>query len=71
MDQPHGNHAGDFPVLFSNNGYARMSFFTNRFCVQDVIGKSIMIHLHPDDFRTQPSGDSGKRNGCGVIKSNS
>ncbi len=24
---PHGNHAGDFPVIFSNNGYARMSFF--------------------------------------------
>lgn len=21
--QPHGNHAGDFPVLFSNNGIAR------------------------------------------------
>lgn len=27
--QPHGNHAGDFPVLFSNDGYARMTFFTN------------------------------------------
>ena len=28
-DQPHGNHTGDFPVLFSNNGYFRMQFFTN------------------------------------------
>lgn len=26
-NQPHGNHAGDFPVLFSNNGYARMTLF--------------------------------------------
>lgn len=30
-NQPHGNHAGDFPVIFSNNGYARMSFFTDKF----------------------------------------
>lgn len=30
-NQPHGNHDGDFPVLFSNNGYARMSFFTDKF----------------------------------------
>jgi superoxide dismutase, Cu-Zn family len=66
--QPHGNHAGDFPVLFSNDGYARMSFFTNKFRVQDVIGRSIIIHQHPDDYRTQPSGDSGKMLACGVIQ---
>lgn len=67
-NQPHGNHAGDFPVLFSNNGYARMSFFTDRFKVKDIIGRSVIIHLNPDDYRTQPAGDSGKRIGCGVIK---
>lgn len=66
--QPHGNHAGDFPVLFSNNGYARMSFFTDRFTVEDIIDRSVLIHENPDDYRTQPSGDSGKRIGCGVIK---
>ena len=27
----HGNHAGDFPVLFSNGGTAKMLFFTNRY----------------------------------------
>lgn len=67
--QPHGNHAGDFPVLFSNNGYARMSFFTNKFKPKDIINRSVIIHQNPDDYRTQPSGDSGKRIGCGVIKS--
>ncbi|OLS03096.1 superoxide dismutase family protein [Tissierella creatinophila] len=67
-NQPHGNHAGDFPVLFSNNGYSRMSFFTDRFKVKDIIGRSVIIHLNPDDYRTQPAGDSGKRIGCGVIK---
>lgn len=60
-NQPHGNHAGDFPVLFSNKGRARMRFFTNRFKVSDVIGLSVIIHQNPDDYRTQPAGDSGKR----------
>lgn len=67
-NQPHGHHPGDFPVLFSNNGYSRMSFFTNRFKSQDIIDKSVIIHENPDDFRTQPSGNSGKRIGCGVIR---
>lgn len=67
-NQPHGNHAGDFPVLFSNDGSAIMSFFTNKFKVRDVIGKSIIIHENPDDYRTQPSGNAGRRLGCGVIK---
>lgn len=65
---PHGNHAGDFPVLFSNNGYARMSFFTDKFRVRDIIGRSVMIHENPDDYRSQPPGDSGKRIACGVIE---
>ncbi|SDZ44888.1 superoxide dismutase, Cu-Zn family [Evansella caseinilytica] len=65
--QPHGNHAGDFPVLFSNNGFAHMSFFTNKFSVADVIGKAVIIHANPDDYRTQPCGNAGKRLACGAI----
>jgi len=67
-NQPHGNHAGDFPVLFSNSGRARMCFFTNKFMVNDILGRSVMIHENPDDYRTQPAGDSGKRIACGVIR---
>ncbi len=66
--QPHGNHPGDFPVLFSNNGFSRMCFFTNKFKVTDIIGKAVIIHQNPDDYRTQPSGASGKRLACGVIQ---
>ena len=66
-NQPHGNHAGDFPVIFSNNGYGRMSFFTHKFKPKDIINKSVIIHLNPDDYRSQPSGNSGKRIACGVI----
>lgn len=67
-DQPHGNHAGDFPVLFSNQGYARMCFFTDKFKVFQVTGKSVIIHQNPDDYRSQPAGDAGKRLACGIIK---
>ncbi|MGE5423042.1 MAG: superoxide dismutase family protein [Ignavibacteriales bacterium] len=67
-DQPHGNHAGDFPVLFSNNGVADMEFFTDKFKVSDVIGKSVLIHQNPDDYRSQPAGNSGKKLACGVIR---
>ena len=66
-NQPHGNHAGDFPVLFSNGGKARMTFFTNKFKVSNIIGKSVIIHESPDDYRTQPSGNSGRMLACGVI----
>lgn len=67
-NQPHGNHAGDFPVLFSNNGVAMTTFYTNRFRPADAVGKSVLIHLNPDDYRSQPAGDAGKRLACGVIQ---
>jgi Cu-Zn family superoxide dismutase len=33
----------------------------------DIIGKAIVVHEGPDDYATQPSGNSGKRVACGVI----
>ncbi len=67
-NQPHGNHAGDLPNLFSNHGCARMSVYTDRFKVKDIIGRSVIIHKNPNDFRTQPAGDAGPRLACGVIE---
>ncbi|MCY6370526.1 superoxide dismutase family protein [Clostridium ganghwense] len=67
-NQPHGNHAGDFPVLFSNNGLAQMCFFTNKFKVSEIIGKAVIIHENPDDFQSQPTGNSGKRLACGIVR---
>jgi Cu-Zn family superoxide dismutase len=68
-NQPHGIHAGDFPVLTAgNNRRAIMCFITDRFRVSDIVGRSVMIHENPDDYRTQPAGNSGKRIACGVIR---
>lgn len=44
-----------------------MNFFTDKFKPVDVVDKSVIIHLNPDDYRTQPAGNSGLRIGCGVI----
>ena len=65
--QPHPYHAGDLPPLLGNSGYAYMFFYTNRFTLKEIIGKSVIIHSKPDDFTTQPSGNSGDKIGCGVI----
>lgn len=67
-NQPHGNHAGDFPILYSNSGRAHMRFFTERFSVDDVIGFNVVIHEGPDDGHTQPGGNSGRMIACGVIR---
>lgn len=64
---PHPAHAGDLPPLFGNNGYAYMSVFTNRFSVDEIVGRTIVIHALPDDFTTQPSGNSGEKIACGRI----
>ncbi|NLH01091.1 MAG: superoxide dismutase family protein [Clostridiales bacterium] len=64
----HPAHAGDLPPLFSNRGLAWCSVLTDRFKVRSVIGKTVVIHRQPDDFTTQPSGNSGRKIACGVIK---
>ncbi len=33
----------------------------------DIMGKSVIVHAAPDDYKTQPSGGSGARIACGVI----
>ena len=64
----HPYHAGDLPPLFENGGSALSAFLTDRFSVSEVIGKTVIIHDQPDDFTTQPSGHSGAKIACGVIR---
>lgn len=64
----HPFHAGDLPPLIANNGYAYMSILLNKFKIDDIIGKVIIIHDLPDDFTSQPSGNSGTKIACGKIE---
>ena len=64
----HPYHAGDLPPLFGNDGYALSLFLTNRFSIKEAVGRTIILHSKPDDFTTQPSGNSGTKIACGVIR---
>lgn len=64
----HPEHAGDMPPLLGNQGYAFSVFYDKRFTIPEIIGKSVIIHANPDDFHTQPSGNSGEKIGCGEIR---
>lgn len=65
----HPKHAGDLPPLLANEGVAWSAVYTDRFYPEDIIGRTVIIHGMADDFRTQPSGDSGMKIACGEIVS--
>ena len=67
-NRPHPEHNGDLPPLLSANGNAYLSFYTNRFFPEEIIGKTIIIHANADDFQSQPSGNPGSMIACGIIK---
>lgn len=63
----HPRHAGDLPPLMSSGGKAYLQVLTDRFRVEDVIGRTVVIHSNPDDFRSQPAGNAGMKIACGII----
>ncbi len=76
----HGNpdhaehHAGDMPQLIADaKGVARLVAYIDELQIGDgeeegdIVGRSIIVHASPDDFKTQPTGNSGARLACGVI----
>jgi superoxide dismutase, Cu-Zn family len=76
--KPHGNptspdhHAGDMPMLQADaSGNATLTADLNVVTigggVTDIVGKSVVVHKDADDFKTQPTGNSGARVACGVI----
>jgi len=78
--KPHGNpegsehHAGDmFNIKADDQGNATVdtrapSATLRDGAATDVLGKSVVLHAKADDYKTQPSGDSGDRIACGVIE---
>jgi len=75
--QPHGHphqgphHAGDMPQLEADAyGNARLSAVLPGLTLEGahgIVGKGVIVHAAPDDFKTQPTGNSGARMACGVI----
>jgi Cu-Zn family superoxide dismutase len=66
------HHAGDLPSLVADaSGKAKFRFETDSITVgsgvTDVIGRGLIVHRDPDDFKTQPTGNSGPRVACAVI----
>lgn len=64
----HPDHAGDLPPLLGCNGKAYMQVLTDRFSIPDILGRTVVIHSGPDDFTTQPAGNSGSKLACGEIR---
>ena len=79
--KPHGNpasaerHAGDLPSLKANKaGRANVQVDVDGITVTpgpaSIIGRGLIVHADPDDYKTQPTGNAGARIACGVIRAN-
>jgi superoxide dismutase, Cu-Zn family len=77
--KPHGHHgsanrhAGDLPALRANKaGRARVEAEVDIITVTpgpaSIIGRALVVHADPDDYKTQPTGNAGARIACGVIR---
>lgn len=64
----HPYHLGDLPPILNSDSYSYLVFYDSFLELNDIIGRSIIIHSKRDDFTTQPSGDSGDKIACGVIQ---
>ena len=75
---PHGpqnapHHAGDMPSLKADaNGNAKATFTLADLTVADgtrsVVGRGLIVHKDPDDYKTQPTGNAGARLACAVVR---
>ena len=66
-------HAGDLPSLKSDGaGNATLSTELDIITVAagpgSIIGRGLIVHVQPDDFKTQPTGNAGARSACAVIR---
>lgn len=70
-----GAHAGDLPNVYAaSDGTLKFNLLSPALTlapgpnsVFDADGSSIVLHAKADDYRSQPSGDSGDRIACGVL----
>jgi Cu-Zn family superoxide dismutase len=75
FDNPAGPHMGDMQNITAGaDGTASIRVTTpggtlrSSNPVLDSNGSTIIVHQLPDDYRTDPSGNSGARVACGVVQ---
>ena len=66
------HHAGDMPNLRADAyGNASFSFEVAGITVgsgaADIVGRGLIVHRDPDDYKSQPAGNAGPRLACAVI----
>ena len=67
------HHAGDMDNLTADGqGVARVDIHLQGVTLgggaaNDIAGRALVVHMAPDDYRSQPAGNSGARVACGVI----
>lgn len=77
--KPHGHHggaerhAGDMPNLVADAAgkaslVAEVPLLSLTEGPDNIVGRSVVVHADPDDYKSQPAGNSGKRIACGTIK---
>lgn len=69
-DNPMGAHNGDLPNLTTGGDGTGSVTFDLPGALDDLLdadGAAIVIHAAPDDYKTDPSGNSGARIACGVF----
>jgi superoxide dismutase, Cu-Zn family len=69
-DNPMGAHEGDLPnLMIGTDGRGSISIDVPGIPAQllDADGAAVVIHADPDDYKTDPSGNSGGRIACGVL----
>ena len=69
-DNPMGAHHGDLPNLMigtDGRGSVAIDVPGSVASLLDADGASVIIHADADDYKTDPSGNSGGRIACGVL----
>jgi Cu-Zn family superoxide dismutase len=71
---PQGPHKGDLPNLVVDaSGRGSIEYVVEgaslggATALLDADGAAVVVHAQPDDYRTDPSGNSGARIACGVV----
>jgi Cu-Zn family superoxide dismutase len=75
-DNPKGMHKGDLPnLMVGADGRGSLEYTIPHAILSGMLptklvdedGAAVVIHARPDDYRTDPSGNSGDRIACGVL----